>query len=126
MRTNEDKLKFIQMRAENKSYGTISKEMGLSTDTCSKWENELESQIKEHKAEQLDELYTAYYMTKEARIKQLGESLKTINTALEGRDLTEMQPEKLFDLKLKYMAELNKEFTEYKTPDQNNPFYLAL
>ena len=70
---------FIRLRAEGKSYAAISKELGISKDTCSKWENALKDKISSLKAEQLSELYDSYYMTKEARIKKPANKKSRLN-----------------------------------------------
>lgn len=101
---------FIRLRAEGKSYAAISKELGISKDTCSKWENALKDKISSLKAEQLSELYDSYYMTKEARIKKIGDVLQRIDDALATADLSEMSPEKLLDMKLKYQGTLKDEY----------------
>lgn len=110
METIEKQLNFIKLRAENNSYNKISKSLNISKDTCSKWESQLKKEILSHKNEQLEELYNSYFMFKEARITELGESLKAINKALETKDIKELPVEKLLDYKLKYITELKKEY----------------
>lgn len=107
----ETKEKFILLRAENKSYSQISKALGISKDTCIKLNTELESRIAEIKQDNLQQLYNSYYMTKEARIKKLGSSLKKIDTAIENADFSSISTEKLLELKLKYNQALKEEFT---------------
>jgi len=106
------------LRAEGKSYSAIAKTLSLSKSTCTAWERELKTQIADLKQEHLNEIYAAYYMTKEARIKRLGETLENINTALDGIDLTTVPPEKLLDFKLKYTEALKGEYTGGGTPYQ--------
>lgn len=112
MKTQDHKAEFIRLRAEGKSYAAISKALGIAKDTCGKWEQEFRQQIAGLKAAQLNELYDAYFMTREARIRKLGGTLKDIDAALSHADLSEMTPEKLLDYKLKYMAALKEEFIE--------------
>jgi hypothetical protein len=50
-------------------------------------------------------------MTKEARVKKLGETLNEINAALEAVDLKSIPAEKLLDFKLKYTEALKGEYT---------------
>ena len=121
MESTEKQLEFIKLRAENKSFNKISKSLSISKDTCSKWENQLKKEINKHKQDQLEELYNSYFMYKEARITELGESLKAINKALELKDLEEVPTEKLLDYKLKYMAELKKEYIQLKENDLVEP-----
>ena len=110
MKPQETKNRFIQLRAERKSFDHIAKELNISKSTCSEWEKECKEAIALLKAEQLEELYTAYSMTKEARIKELGDTLDKVNTALAAADLEAMPPEKLLDFKLKYTEALKEEY----------------
>lgn len=59
-------------------------------------------------------------MTKEARIKKLGETLDRVNTALDRADLSQIPPEKLLDYKLKYTEALKGEYTGIGTPYKFN------
>lgn len=71
MKTTEKKLEYVKLRASGKSFSTIASELSISKSTCSNWEKELKSQIESLKQEGLEELYTSYKMTKEARIEKL-------------------------------------------------------
>lgn len=115
MKPVDTQTEFIRLRAEGKSYAAIAKELGISKDTCSKWENALKEKISSLKAEKLSELYDSYYMTKEARIKKLGGTLQRIDAALDTADLSEMPPEKLLDMKLKYQGALKEEYVPVNT-----------
>lgn len=110
MKPQETKAEFIRLRAGGHSYSYIANTLHISKSTCSDWERELQDTISELKQEQLNELYNAYAMTKEARIKNLGEALNRINTTLDNVDISEIPPEKLLDLKLKYTEALKGEY----------------
>lgn len=118
MKPQETKTEFIRLRAEGRSYSYIADKLHISKSTCSSWEQELKGAIAELRQEQLNELYSSYAMTKEARIKKLGDTLESINTALDGADLSEIPPEKLLDFKLKYTEALKGEYTGSGTPYQ--------
>ena len=107
----EAKTEFIRMRAEGKSYRKIAEALHISRSTCGEWEQEFKEDIARMKQDQLNDLYEAYYMTKQARIEKLGHALQRINTALDGADLTAMEPKELLDYQLKYMAALREEYT---------------
>lgn len=130
MESQEKKNDFIQMRAAGLSYRVIAGKLGISKSTCCKWERELADAVAELKQEQLNDLYTAYAMTKAARIRKLGETLKTVDAALEKADLSEVAPEKLLDYKLKYTAALKEEYTGTSTPyrlsEQRDPKELVV
>lgn len=118
MKSQEQKTEFIRLRAEGKSYSVIADILHISKSTCTAWERELKDAITELKQEQLNELYSSYYMTKEARIKKLGDTLKNIDTALEMADLSQIPTERLLEYKLKYTEALKGEYTGSGTPYQ--------
>lgn len=110
MKSPEIKTEFIALRAQGKTFEYIAKKLNISKSTCSAWEKELKTAIADLKQEQLNELYDTYYMTKEARIKKLGDILEKIDNTLDQADLTEVPLEKLLDFKLKYTEALKAEY----------------
>lgn len=111
MKPSELKQEYIRLRAEGKSYSYIADKLHISKSTCSKWETQLEADIAQLKREELNSLYEAYSMKKEARIRKLGDTLDRVEEALDAVDLKEVAPEKLLDFKLKYTEVLQKEYT---------------
>lgn len=110
MKPIELKRKYIELRAEGKSYSAIAEELHISKSTCSSWEKELAEEIGDLKRLQLIELYESYSMSKEARIKQLGRTLEKINDAIEAADFSQIEPAKLLELKIKYMEAYKGEY----------------
>lgn len=110
MKPQEQKQEYIRLRAEGKSYSFIADKLHISKSTCSNWEKELGADIAQLKQEELNSLYDSYHMKKEARIRQLGDTLDRVEDALAKTDLTEVAPEKLLDFKLKYTEALQKEY----------------
>jgi len=117
-KTEDVRLRYVELRAEGKSYSAITAELHISKGTCTAWERELAAEINKLKQEKLNALYEAYAMTKEARIKRLGSTLDKIDAALEEIDLSAVAPEKLLDLKLKYAKALKEEYTGAEAPLQ--------
>lgn len=117
---------FIRLRAEGLSYRKICDQLAISKSTCSTWEQKYKNEIAELKAEQLTSLYNEYSMTREARIKKLGNTLERIDEALDNIDFTEVPPEKLLDYKLKYTEALQELYIPTAQPiafnkDNANP-----
>ena len=106
----EQKSRFIHLRAKGLSYAKIAKELKVSTSTLSNWNQELEEQIAWVKALELEALQEEYFMLKEGRIKLLGSQLKTIQEEISGRDLSKVSTEKLMELQLRYFGELKTEY----------------
>lgn len=110
MKTADKKREFIRLRAERLSYSRISAQLHISKSTCTAWEQELEEEVAARQNERLQELYTEYGMAKEDRIRQLGESLKKVNEALQEADLSQVPPDRLLKLKLDYTEALRREY----------------
>jgi len=110
MKPAELKKEYIRLRAEGKSYSYICEQLHISKSTCTKWEKALAAEIDELKRAELAELCESYSMTKEARIKKLGDTLDKINAALEQADFSQVDPAKLLDFKLKYTEALKGEY----------------
>lgn len=110
MKPAELKKEFIRLRAEGKSYSAICEQLHISKSTCTKWERALAAEIDDLKRAELAELCESYSMTKEARIRRLGDTLERINAALEQADFTAVDPAKLLDYKLKYTEALKGEY----------------
>lgn len=105
----ELKRKFIELRAKGYSYAKISEEIRVAKNTLRSWEKDLAGQIAELKAIELDELFTSVMITKEERIRTLGQTLGRINEELASRPLENLSTDKLMELSLKYTRELKEE-----------------
>jgi transposase len=113
----EQKSRFIHLRAKGLSYAKIAKELKVSTSTLTNWNQELLEEIAKAKATELEALQEEYFMLKEGRIKLLGGQLKTIQEEISGRDLSKVSTERLMELQLRYFGELK---TEYVAPAAEN------
>ena len=112
MKDTKTKLAFIKARAEGKSYAKICEDLGLSKSTCQSWEQSLKADIEALKEAQTEELYTAYNMKREARIKALGGIIAEIDKAIVSKDFSEVPLEKLLSIRLKYFKELREEYID--------------
>lgn len=118
MKSEEIRLRYVELRAEGQSYAAIAAELHISKSTCTAWEKELAAEITRLRQEKLNALYEEYAMHKEARIKRLGSTLDKIEEAIDAADLGSVAPEKLLELKLKYAEALKKEYTGAEPPLQ--------
>jgi predicted transcriptional regulator len=107
----DQRLRFIELRAQGKSLQTIAEEIGVTRQTLANWGRAHEEEIRNRKAMELEALQLAYWMNKQGRIELLGESLRRIKEELEGRDLSAVATPKLLELELKLITELKKEFS---------------
>lgn len=114
MKPTQLKQQFIELRAKGKSYNYIADKLHISKSTCTAWEKQLSEEIAKLKKEELNALYETYFMTKEAKIKNIGDTLNKIDETLKHADFSEIPTERLLDLKLKYSEALSKEYVSTK------------
>lgn len=108
--TNTDlKQQFITLRAKGYSLEKIAKKIGKCRQTLSNWNYDLQEEIANAKAIELEALFEECFLNKEHRVKELSTLLNKINKELEKRDLTTLSDDKLIDLKLKIGEQLKQE-----------------
>ena len=112
METIETKRRFIELRAKGYSFGKIAKELGKAKQTLLDWSRELDQEIAQAKALELDSLYESYSLYKEARLKTLGEILSKLKKEVDNRDLTDLPTDRLLDLFLKYEGVVKESLVE--------------
>jgi transcriptional regulator len=109
METLETKERFIELRAKGWSFDKIAQELGKAKQTLIDWSKELEEEIANLKALELEALYERYYLLKEAKIKKYGAILSKITDELESRDFTDVRTGRLLELYLLYFERLSQE-----------------
>lgn len=110
----ELKRRFVEHRAQGHSLRRCADLLGVSKSTLATWSQELEAEISSLKAIELEALQEEFYLTKEGRIRLLGERLQALLVELTGRDLSEVATEKLLEFLLKYAEALRREYVEPK------------
>lgn len=120
METTEIKEKFIELRAKGWSFDKIAKETGKAKQTLIDWSKDLQEEIANSKAIELESLYESYYLMRESRLKTFGAILNKIKEEVEGRDLSEISTDKLLELLLKYNNQVKEEVIElnYKSSQE--------
>ena len=116
----ETKEKFIKLRAKGWSFDKIAKELGKAKQTLINWSKELEDEIANLKALELEALYEKHYLLKENRIETFGVLLRKLKDEVMSRDLSDVPTDKLLDLLLKYENQLKDEIITpiYKTSEE--------
>lgn len=108
----EQKSRFILLRAKGNSYAKIAKELGVSKGTLVNWNTELEAEIAQARSIELEALQEEFFLLKEGRIRLLGEQLKAIQAEIGKRDLSKVKTDKLMELQLRYFGELKVEYVK--------------
>lgn len=120
METMETKEQFIELRARGYSYDKIAKQLGKAKQTLIDWGKELDAEISNRKALELEALYEEQLLLKEARLKRLGGILTRLEGEIEKRDLSNLNTDKLLDLYLRYIDKIEAEYLEpvFKSSDE--------
>jgi len=115
-----DKEKFIELRAKGYSFDKIAQELGKAKQTLIDWSKELQDEIANSKALELEALYESYYLMRENRLQTFGEMITKIKAEIEKRQLSDVPTDKLLELLLKYNAQIKEEIVEpiYKTSQE--------
>lgn len=108
----ETKERFIELRAKGWSFDKIAKETGKAKQTLIDWSKELQNEIANRKALELEALYENYYLLKEAKIKKYGAILSKITNELESRSFSNVPTGRLLELYLLYFERLSQEVIE--------------
>ena len=112
MESSNTKERFIELRAQGYSFDRIAKELGKAKQTLIDWSKELQEEITNRKALELEVIYEKFFLLKEARLQTLGEMIAKIKAEVEKRNLSEVPTEKLLELLLKYNSQVNEETVE--------------
>lgn len=115
-----DKEHFIELRAKGWSFDKIAKETGKAKQTLIDWSKELQDEIANRKALELEALYESYYLMRENRLQTFGAMLTKIKEEVERRDLSDVPTDKLLELLLKYNSQVKEEIVEpiYKSSQE--------
>jgi transposase len=114
----DQKERFIELRAKEVPYEQIAKELEVSKPTLIKWGRELELEIGNRRALELELLQDKYFVSKKKRVEYFGEQLSRLNDELAKRDLSEIPTEKLFDITMKTIVSLKQEETEIRLKEK--------
>ena len=120
METTALKERFIELRAQGWSFDKIAKELGKAKQTLIDWSKELQDEIANRKALELEVLYEKYYLLKESRLQTFGELLTKLREEVLKRPLSDVPTDKLLELLLKYNNQVKEEIVEpvYKSSQE--------
>ena len=119
MKITEEKMQFIELRAKGNSFDKCAEALKKAKSTLIEWQSELEDEIANLKAMELESLYQQFFIYKEGRIRNIAQILQNVNQELHGRSLTEVPTEKLIELQIKLYSKLSDEMIEPKFLNEN-------
>ena len=112
MKDQKTKERFIELRAEGRSFSSIAEELGVSKQSLIAWSREFSFQISNLKAIELEAIQEKFSLLKKQRLETFGDNIRRIKTEIEKRSLADIPTEKLLDLWLKYFNLFEREWPE--------------
>jgi len=116
MKDLETKDKFVQMRAEGKSFATIAEAIGVSKPTLLKWSFELRSRVDQCRGLAIEALVEKYRLKKQARIEDMLRTLQRIREELDERTFKDVRTEALLTMQEKLGVQIQDEITGMGIP----------
>ena len=125
MKNANDKERFIELRAEGRSYADIAVALKVSKPTLIAWGKELQRDIGNARTLRMDELFEKYAVAKSKRVEIFGERLNAILAELETRTLANVGTVSLLTLALKYGESLKDELEPLSLRGEDLPFDMS-
>ena len=116
------KERFIELRAEGRSYADIAAELNISKPTLIAWGKELQKEVANARTLRLDMLFEKYAVAKAKRVEVFGKRLDTILAELDTRNLANVPTGALLKLALEYGDRLKAESAPLTMQGEDRPF----
>ena len=123
MTKKQQQQQFIELRAKGYTFRQIEAEIGVSIATQSGWLREFDREISNLYNIEMEALYEAARLTKQARLDRFKLLIDKIETQLNERDFEAVDTDKLVSLYLKTMVEIRKEVTSLVIRDEDSHRY---
>lgn len=108
MYDNKMKEKFVELRAQGKSFVSIADTLGVSKPTLVDWSHELQDDIRNLRTINDEAMRERYQATKEYQLRLLSLQMEKVTKELENRDLKDVSTLGLFGIFAKLQKELGE------------------
>ena len=125
MKNANDKERFIELRAEGRSYADIAVALKVSKPTLIAWGKELQKDILNARTLRMDELFEKYAVAKAKRVEVFGTHLNAILAELGTRNLANIATSSLLTLALKYGEFMKDELEPLNLQGEDLPFDMS-
>lgn len=104
MKTQDKRLRFVELRAAGWSFSKIATELSVSKSTLVEWSRDLAEDIANLRVVETDALIEASRIGHENRIRLLGTLLEKLNQEVLQREFEDLPTDKLIELSLKLVG----------------------
>ncbi len=114
MKDNETRDKFVELRAQGKSFAAIADELGVSKPTLIDWSRDMQVLIANLRAVHDEALLERYRLTKERQLQALSQQLEIVETEISKRGLSDIPTDKLYNILLRLTEHAREQSTPLK------------
>jgi len=125
MKNANEKERFVELRAEGRSYADIAVALKISKPTLIAWGKDLQKEISNARTLRMDELFEKYAVAKAKRIEVFGTHLNAILAELGTRNLANIATSSLLTLALKYGEFMKDELEPLNLQGEDLPFDMS-
>jgi len=100
--------RFVELRAQGKTYEEISRELNVDETTLLEWSKDRSLEIQNLQAIRYEAIQDRAYATKARQLELIGARIEAIREELDKRSLEDMDTKDLEGLLLKYLALLEE------------------
>ena len=98
MHDAETQRKFVELRAQGRSFSRIATELNVARRTLIDWSRKFQFEIQNQRAIELEALQEKFLATREERLQRLGAQLTAVEAELKQRSIAELSTPRLFAL----------------------------
>jgi hypothetical protein len=109
MKDQETVEKFIELRAQGRSFVRIASELSVAKSTLTEWSRKFRFEIHNRRALVLDDLQDRILGTVQSRVSGLAEKLSKVEDELRKRGLTEVSTPQLYSMAASLRRQIERE-----------------
>jgi transposase-like protein len=109
MKDQETMDKFIELRAQGRSFVRIASELGVAKSTLTEWSRKFRFEIHNRRALVLDDLQDRILGTVQSRVAALAEKLGKVENELRQRGLNEVSTSQLYSMAASLRRQIERE-----------------
>jgi hypothetical protein len=98
MHDQETQQKFVELRAQGRSFTRLATELNVARRTLVDWSRKFQFEIQNQRAIELEALQEKYLAPREERLQHLGAQLTAVEAELKQRSIAELSTPRLFAL----------------------------
>ena len=109
MKDNETRDRFVELRAQGKSFAAIAEELNVSKPTLIEWSKDMQVQVANLRAVNEEASRERFKLSKEHQLEVLSKQFNAVQVEIEKCDLTELPIDKLYGVMFKLADELREQ-----------------